>query len=201
MSVKRTALASAVAFALLALPTTTGLGPDLSFAKGDGGGDGGGGGHGNGGDAGAGGGGAGGAGAGGAGGGAAAGGAGAGGVGTGGSGSAGASGAGAGGNGGGGGKDNGSIAAFFASPVFAHVATTVPTTITASPVVVSNLGVPCQTITQTINIGGQDVYASAVLCQQRNGSWQIDRTQSARVGSQMSMPIETSSLSPSSIDK
>jgi hypothetical protein len=73
--------------------------------------------------------------------------------------------------------------------------------ITASPVVVSNLGVPCQTITQTINIGGQDVYASAVVCQEPNGSWQIAPTQSAQVGNRRSTPIEVSSLPPPSIAK
>jgi len=72
----------------------------------------------------------------------------------------------------------------------------VPTTITASPVVVSTLGVPCQTVTQTINIGGQDVHASAVLCQQPNGGWQIVPTQSARAGDQKSMPIEVFALAP-----
>jgi hypothetical protein len=111
----------------------------------------------------------------------------------------------AGDNGGGGGggsdRDNGPVAAFVASPVFARVTPTVPTTITASPVVVSTLGVPCQTITQTIDIGGQDVHASAVVCRQPNGGWQIVPMGSAQMGNRMPMPIETSSLPPPAIDK
>jgi surface antigen len=66
-----------------------------------------------------------------------------------------------------------------ASPVFGRVAATVPTTITASPVV-TRLGVPCQTMTQTIEIGGQNVHASAVLCRQADGTWRIEPPQNAR---------------------
>jgi len=35
-------------------------------------------------------------------------------------------------------------------------------------------------MTQTINIGGRNVKASAVLCRQPDGKWQIEPTQSAR---------------------
>jgi len=111
-----------------------------------------------------------------------------------GSGATGGSGSAAGGNGGG--RDNSSVAAFVASPVFAHVAATVPTTITASPVVVSRLGVPCQTVTQTINIGGQDVHASAMLCHEPGGGWRIVPPQSARADDQRSAPIEIFALAP-----
>jgi hypothetical protein len=69
-----------------------------------------------------------------------------------------------------------------ASPVYSRVATTVPTTITATPVVVSRLGIPCQTMTQTVEIGGQNVHASAVLCRQPDGRWQIQPPQNARLG-------------------
>jgi len=53
--------------------------------------------------------------------------------------------------------------------------------VTAGPVVVSRLGVPCQTLTQTIDIGGQNVRASAVVCRQPDGTWQLNPTQSARL--------------------
>jgi len=80
------------------------------------------------------------------------------------------------------GNDGGSVAAFMASPVYSRVAATVPTTITATPVVVSRLGIPCQTMTQTVEIGGQNVHASAVLCRQPDGRWQIQPPQNARLG-------------------
>jgi len=41
--------------------------------------------------------------------------------------------------------------------------------------------VPCQTLTQTIDIGGQNVRASAVVCRQPDGTWQLNPTQSARL--------------------
>ncbi len=72
-------------------------------------------------------------------------------------------------------------AAFIASPVFSRVADTVPTTITASPVVVSRLGVACQTVMQNITIDGQNVHASALVCRQPNGSWHIEPRQSALI--------------------
>jgi surface antigen len=59
------------------------------------------------------------------------------------------------------------------------VASTVPTTITASAPVMSPQGVSCQTVTQTIDIGGQAVHASAVVCRQPDGAYQIVPTQSA----------------------
>ena len=74
--------------------------------------------------------------------------------------------------------------------------TTVPTTITASPVVVSKLGMRCRTIIQTIEIDGRIVHASAKLCREPNGRWQIAPTQSARVGKPRSTPTEVSSLPP-----
>jgi hypothetical protein len=37
-------------------------------------------------------------------------------------------------------------------------------------------------MTQNVEIDGQTVHASAVLCQQPDGSWQIDPAQSARIG-------------------
>jgi hypothetical protein len=78
----------------------------------------------------------------------------------------------------GGGNDNGgALAAFIASPAYSHVASAVPTKITAGPVVVSRLGVPCQKMTQNINIGGRKVRASAVLCREPNGIWKIKPTQ------------------------
>jgi surface antigen len=67
-----------------------------------------------------------------------------------------------------------------ASPVFSRVATTVPSTITATPVVVSRLGIPCQTLTQTIEVDGQSVHASAVVCRQADGIWRIAPSQNAR---------------------
>jgi len=54
----------------------------------------------------------------------------------------------------------------------------VPNTITTSAPVVS-LGVSCQTVTQTIDIGGQAVRAAAVVCRQPDGNYQIMPTQSA----------------------
>jgi surface antigen len=196
---------SVAAFALLlALPIESSFGPGPAFAKGGdgdhGGGDHEGGDHGGGdhgaGDHGAGGHGAGGheagAGAGGAGaGGAGAGGAGAGGGTAGGSAAGGVAGAsggssagssGAAGSGGGGGARDGAMAAFIASPVFGHVASTVPTTVTASPLFTSRIGLPCRTMTQTITISGQDVHASAVMCRQADGQWRIDPTRNPSLG-------------------
>jgi surface antigen len=109
----------------------------------------------------------------------------------------GGSGSAAAGNGGGrSANDNGALAAFVASPVFSHVVATVPTTITATPVVVSRLGVQCQTMTQTVEIDGQKVHASAVLCRWPDGTWQIAPTQGARVANAKSMPAEIYSLVP-----
>jgi hypothetical protein len=41
--------------------------------------------------------------------------------------------------------------------------------------------VPCQTVTQTIDIGGQTVHASAMLCRHSDGSWRLNPTQDARL--------------------
>ncbi len=92
--------------------------------------------------------------------------------------------AGPGGNGGGngGGNDGGALAAFIASPVFSRVAATVPSRVVAGPIFTSRVGLPCQTMTQNIEIDGQDVHASALLCQQPDGSWQIQPTQNASIG-------------------
>src|SRR6266404_3428094 len=62
-------------------------------------------------------------------------------------------------------KDNSSLAAFMASPVFAHVGPAVPSTVTAGTVYIAHTGLPCQAMTQIIDIGGQTVQAAAVLCQ------------------------------------
>jgi surface antigen len=76
----------------------------------------------------------------------------------------------------------GALATFIGSPVFSRVdPTTVPSTITATPVV-SRLGIACQTLTQTIEIGGQSFRASAMLCRQADGSWQIESTRNAQTG-------------------
>jgi len=84
------------------------------------------------------------------------------------------------GNGGrGDGNSEGAVAAFLASPLAGHVASSVPTTITATAPVVSPQGVLCQTVTQTIDISGQAVRAAAVVCRQPDGNYQIVPTQSA----------------------
>ncbi len=82
----------------------------------------------------------------------------------------------------GGGNDGGALAAFIASPVFSRVAATVPSRVVAGPIFTSRVGLPCQTMTQNIEIDGQDVHASALLCQQPDGSWQIQPTQNASIG-------------------
>ncbi|HEX3497931.1 MAG TPA: hypothetical protein VHT04_01280 [Stellaceae bacterium] len=69
-----------------------------------------------------------------------------------------------------------SLAAFVASPVYGGIAPKEPPTEEAGPVV-SRGGVPCLTLTQTIDIGGQTVPASAVICRQSNGTWQLDPPQ------------------------
>ena len=171
MTVLRRVLTSVAALILVSAlpPSAKIIGADLAFAKSGGGGGGSGGG-------GAGGGGAGGAGGGGKGGsggtgGGTAGGAGAGSAGAGGGASAG------GGNGGGGnaGNDsNGAIAAFIASPLFSRVPAAVPSTIVAGPRVALRAGLPCRNVTQAINIGGQNVSASAVLCRGTDGQWRIE---------------------------
>src|SRR5216684_3250076 len=48
-------------------------------------------------------------------------------------------------------KDNSSLAAFMASPVFAHVGPAVPSTVTAGTVYIAHTGLPCQAMTQIID--------------------------------------------------
>jgi len=66
-----------------------------------------------------------------------------------------------------------------ASPVYGRVAAGVPSTIVAGPPIVSRGRPPCRNVTQTINIGGQNVNASAVLCRGPDGQWRIDPSQQA----------------------
>jgi hypothetical protein len=80
------------------------------------------------------------------------------------------------------------VGAFMSSPVFSRVAATVPTTITVTPLTATRLGVPCQTVTQTIEIGGQNIHAAAVLCRQSDGTWQIQPSQNARGGGETAPP-------------
>jgi hypothetical protein len=77
------------------------------------------------------------------------------------------------------GRDNTSLAAFIASPVFTHVGPAVSSTVKASSVYTARGGIACQTMTQTIDIGGQTVHASAVLCRGPDGIWRIDPMQDA----------------------
>jgi hypothetical protein len=77
------------------------------------------------------------------------------------------------------GNSQGAVAAFLASPLAGHVASSVPSTITATAPVVSAQGASCQTVTQTIDIGGQAVRAAAVVCRQPDGHYQIVPMQSA----------------------
>ena len=80
-------------------------------------------------------------------------------------------------------KDNSSLAAFMASPVFAHVGPAVPSTVTAGTVYIAHTGLPCQAMTQIIDIGGQTVQATAVLCQDADGVWRIEPMQGASANS------------------
>jgi hypothetical protein len=68
-----------------------------------------------------------------------------------------------------------------ASPVYSRVAAGVPATIVAGPPIVLRGGIPCRNVTQTINIGGQKVNASAVLCRGQDGQWRIDPSQEAGI--------------------
>jgi hypothetical protein len=83
----------------------------------------------------------------------------------------------AGGSGGSDGRDNTSLAAFIASPLFTHVGPAVSSTVKASSVYTARGGLPCQTMTQVIDIDGQTVQASAVLCREPSGIWRIDPMQ------------------------
>jgi surface antigen len=68
-----------------------------------------------------------------------------------------------------------------ASPAFSRVATSVPATVVASPRVSLLAGLPCRTVTQTIDIGGQRVSASALLCRGLDGQWRIESSQQAGI--------------------
>src|SRR5437667_448891 len=96
-------------------------------------------------------------------------------------GAGGGNGAGGGGNGNAGNDSSGAVAAFIASPLFGRVAATVPSTIIASPRVVLRAGLPCRNVTQTINLSGQSVNASAVLCRGIDGQWRIEPGQQAGI--------------------
>jgi hypothetical protein len=78
-------------------------------------------------------------------------------------------------NGGGGRStnDRDSLSAFITSPVFGRVPSGVPSTIAAGPIFAPRAGLVCQRMTQTIDIDGQAVHASALLCRQPDGSWRI----------------------------
>ena len=76
---------------------------------------------------------------------------------------------------------SGAVAAFLASPLFGRVAATVPSTIIASPRVALRAGLPCRNVTQTINLGGQSVKASAVLCRGIDGQWRIEPSQQSGI--------------------
>jgi hypothetical protein len=73
----------------------------------------------------------------------------------------------------GGNDDDNSLSAFLASPVFARTAPPMRSTIAAGPIFAPRAGLFCQTMTQTIDIDGQSVHASALLCRQPDGSWRI----------------------------
>ncbi len=68
-----------------------------------------------------------------------------------------------------------------ASPGFSRVAASMPTTIVASPRVALRAGLPCRNVTQTIDIGGQRVSASALLCRGLDGQWRIESNQEAGI--------------------
>jgi hypothetical protein len=57
----------------------------------------------------------------------------------------------------------------------------VPSTVVAGPPIALRAGLPCRNVTQTINIGGQSVNASAVLCRGTDGQWRIDPSQQAGI--------------------
>jgi hypothetical protein len=71
------------------------------------------------------------------------------------------------------GNDGESLSAFLASPVFSRVGSQVPSTIAAGPIFAPRAGQVCQRTTQTIDIDGRAVHASALLCRQPDGSWRI----------------------------
>ena len=60
-----------------------------------------------------------------------------------------------------------------ALPIFGRVSQQVPSTIAAGPIFAPRAGLVCQRMTQTIDIDGRAVHASALLCRQPDGSWRI----------------------------
>jgi hypothetical protein len=70
-------------------------------------------------------------------------------------------------------NDGDSLSAFIASPFFGRVSQRVPSTIAAGPIFAPRAGLVCQRMTQTIDIDGRAVHASALLCRQPDGSWRI----------------------------
>jgi len=90
--------------------------------------------------------------------------------------------AGMGGSQGDGGNDkNDSLAAFVAGPIYRGVASKEPPTEEKTGPAASGLDVPCRTLTQTIDIGGQTVPALGVVCRQPDGTWRLNETQSAQL--------------------
>jgi hypothetical protein len=85
-----------------------------------------------------------------------------------------------GGQGDGGNDQESSLTAFVVSPIYRGVAPKEPSTEEAGPVV-SHRGRPCRTLTQSIDIAGQTVPASAVICRQSNGTWQLNPTLTAQL--------------------
>jgi hypothetical protein len=71
------------------------------------------------------------------------------------------------------GNDGEALSAFIASPVFGRVDPQVRSTIAAGPIFAPRTGLVCQRMTQTIDIDGRAVHASALLCRQPDGSWRI----------------------------
>jgi hypothetical protein len=81
----------------------------------------------------------------------------------------------------GGNDKNDSLAAFVASPIYGGVASKEPPTEEEAGPAASGLDVPCRTLTQTIDIDGQTVPASAIVCRQRNGTWRLNPTLSGQL--------------------
>jgi hypothetical protein len=90
--------------------------------------------------------------------------------------------------------DDTSLSAFIASPVFARVPPRVQSTSAAGPISAPRSGLVCQMMTQTIDIDGQSVHASALMCRQPDGTWRISPPQDAKGAT------PTRRLAPSSRD-
>src|SRR5882724_4797789 len=91
--------------------------------------------------------------------------------------------------------NNDPLSAFVTSPVFARVAPPVLSTVAASSLFASRVGLLCQTMTQTINIDGQSVHASALLCRQPDGTWRIITPEDDKSGTATRRPGPTSRAS------